>query len=279
MEHKVTQDDTGGEVILNLTARARKWLLTINNYTEEDLNTITQETKKAKAWVWQKEEGEEKKTPHIHLYIEYPNPKSFSTIKNIYPRANIEKVKYTEKAIAYCQKKHTRVEGPFFSENLKKTDIKTELLNIEYDNVVWRDWQEQVLEIIQGPINKRTINWIWSRDGNLGKSYLAKYIGLKFNCIIASGKTNDIFNQVLKWREENPTETQLIPVIVDVAKSEYSHVNYSALEQLKNGFLYSGKYEGGTFYSLSPHIVIFANSPPKTEEMSADRWNIIELNS
>ena len=49
------------------------------------------------------------------------------------------------------------------------------------------------------------------------------------------------------------------------------------LEQIKNGMIYSGKYEGGQCLFESPHIVIFANSKPEIENMSIDRWNIKEI--
>jgi hypothetical protein len=54
-------------------------------------------------------------------------------------------------------------------------------------------------------------------------------------------------------------------------------VNYGAIEQIKNGLLFSGKYEGGQCVFNQPHVIVFANAEPKEEQMSMDRWDIREI--
>lgn len=276
---QLTQSDTTeiGNTSVNL--RSRMWFLTINNFTDDDVNTITQQCALASEWIWQKEFVS---VPHIHLYIKWKNAKSFKRLKTIFPRANIQKVNNRINVIKYCSKDESRIDGPFFSEGIgleiiPPKPIKEQLLDEEYGDIEWRDWQSNILSILEQTPNNRTINWIFDEEGNKGKSFLCKFIGLKYDCIICSGKTNDIFNQTLQWREKNPQKLRLPPCIIDIPRSEFAHCNYAAIEQLKNGFIYSGKYEGGKVFGLSPHVFVFANSLPNQSEMSDDRWNIIIL--
>lgn len=73
-----------------MTDRARNWLLTINNYSEDERYAALHHV--AKYIVVGEEVGEEKGTPHLHLYIEYANAKRFGSMKKLWPRANIKKV-------------------------------------------------------------------------------------------------------------------------------------------------------------------------------------------
>ena len=67
-------------------------------------------------------------------------------------------------------------------------------------------------------------------------------------------------------------------VLLDIPRSAEGYINYGVLEQLKNGLLYSGKYEGGKCLFDDVHVVVFANFMPDRSQFSEDRWNIIELN-
>lgn len=71
--------------------RARNWFLTINNYTEEDISYATAYS--CEYILIGKEIGEKCHTPHLHLYFELKNAKSFSKIKKEFPRANIQVAK------------------------------------------------------------------------------------------------------------------------------------------------------------------------------------------
>lgn len=267
----MAQNGTGANGNSIRGIRARYWHITINNYTETDLAQLAQLLLIADKYVWQEERGENG-TPHIQGHICFKNPRDFKKIQKALPRAHIEKVRNIEASKKYCQKLETR-NGELHIKGFKKTISKKQMvLDIEYKDVVWKDWQQQIIDILNGPVDKRKIYWFWEETGDVGKSFLAKYLVCKYNCIIATGKTNDIFNQVKEWDEKNSEEIQIPPIIIDNPKSEFGHINYSALEQLKNGFMYSGKYEGGQVVGLSPHCIVFGNSTPDMDQMSRDRW-------
>lgn len=250
--------------------RGRKWCLTINNYTAEEYNSVSQVLSQFD-YIVGKEIGEGG-TPHLQIYFESKNQISFSTIKDWFPRAHIEKAKgSTDQNVKYCSK-----EGDFVTNITVKVDRRVALLN-KYKDVEWKQWQRDVLDIVEGPVDDRTIHWFWETTGNVGKSFLAKYLVLKYDAIICSGKRDDVFNQVRTWLEANPDLLGPKLVVMDVPRCSGDYISYTAIESLKNGLLYSGKYEGGVCAFEAPHVVCLSNSEPQYSAMSADRWNVIKI--
>lgn len=252
--------------------RARKWCFTYNNYSNTTADYIKQwcEVNDTK-YILGFETGDSG-TDHIQGYLEFKNAIAFSTVKELLPKAHIEKAKgSTQQNWNYCTK-----DGDYVSNiDLRpfRQRLKDKCLE-KYTNVQWKQWQQDILNLINKEPDERTIHWIWDRNGNIGKTYLCKYIALTKNIIIADGKKNDVFNQV-----NTAMENEQIPeiIILDVPRSSIGYINYSILEKLKDGLIYSGKYEGGVCCFPNPHIIVFANTEPLKNELSLDRWNIIEV--
>ena len=59
-------------------------------------------------------------------------------------------------------------------------------------------------------------------------------------------------------------------VIVDIPRVNRGHFSVAGIEEIKNMFFFSGKYEGGMVSGPIPHVICFANVPPNQEEMSRD---------
>ena len=55
------------------------------------------------------------------------------------------------------------------------------------------------------------------------------------------------------------------------------YLSWCGIEEIKDMFFYSGKYEGGMVCGENPHVIIFANEEPPLEKMSNDRWRVIEI--
>lgn len=248
----------------------RAWCFTWNNYTLENIKYLCD---------WLKNEqylfGEEKAgttgTPHLQGVIRFKNARSFEAIKKKLDKCHIEPCKNWEASLNYCSK-----DGKTFTNIAKKQSRKDRLLS-KYDNIIWKDWQLKVIDIVNGERNDRTINWFWEENGNTGKSFLSKYLVLKYDAIISDGKKDNVFNQVKIWLDNhNELEDPKI-IILDCPRYNKEYINYGMIEQLKNGLIYSGKYEGGICAFEPPHVIIFANQEPDEESLSKDRWNIIEI--
>lgn len=261
-------------------SRSRKWCITLNNYTEEEyknfLDTIN--TKKY-LYIIGKEVGEQG-TPHLQIYLESRNPVSFTTIKNYNNRFHIEKAKGNIKQnYEYCSKEGnfiSNIELPETPEEKEKRRFEA-ILDDEYKDVKWKPFQQKILDIIDGEISRRKIYWFWETTGNIGKSYVFKYVALKLpkKVILGNGKMNDVFNQINKHIENNnEPEIVLIDVPRDYAETYF---NYGGLENIKNGFFYSGKYEGGKCLFKIPHIIVISNEEPNYDKLSKDRYEVINL--
>jgi len=259
-----------------LTNRIRRVVFTLNNYTvEEKTHCLTLFDSEKWNYIVGEEIGEEG-TPHLQGYVEFNTQIRFSRLLKINPRIHWEKAKGNKKQnLTYCSKDGKFVTNfDFRTEDQKIVDF---LLKKHYTDITWYPWQQQILDVIESEPDTRRIYWIHDSKGHKGKSFLCRYIGLKYNAIICSGKTADIFNQLKMWRDSNPSVPQIPPCIVDIPRSDFFNTNYSALEQLKNGYLYSGKYEGGRVIGDHPHVFVFANSMYEEGQMSEDRWVVIDL--
>ena len=56
------------------------------------------------------------------------------------------------------------------------------------------------------------------------------------------------------------------------------YIQYDFLEELKNGYVFSPKYESKVKTFNPPHVVVFMNETPDMEKLSPDRYTITVLN-
>lgn len=97
--------------------RARNYCFTLNNYTEDDIKTI--QGFKCE-YVFQKEVGA-KNTPHLQGLLMFSNPKDFSSVKKMLPKAHIEECRNKLASIKYCTKIETRAGDDPPYTNMKDT--------------------------------------------------------------------------------------------------------------------------------------------------------------
>lgn len=249
-------------------SKIRNFLITLNNPLPEELETLkTLTSQLCTHYSWQVEEGASK-TPHVQGAFVFRDSKPFSWWKNNFPRVHVEKIRNKKAALDYCCKPEGRLDGPY-TKGLP-CPIKT--------ITEFSDWQLSVIKMIDNwSQGDRQIDWLWESLGKFGKSDLAKYLAVNYNCLILSGKSADIKNAVLKHKEENPANLDKLVIVFDVPRTNVDYVNYEALESLKNGLFYSGKYEGGMVIMNPPIVIVLANQFPKIEKLSKDRWKIINL--
>lgn len=263
------------KVILTQNFKARKWCFTLNNYENDDCKMLAQFFGSKKMnYIIGKEIGENG-TPHLQGYFEAKNQIYFSSLKKTCPKWHLEKAKGNrEKNLLYCSK-DGNFETNFKHAILFQKQIENDIIKDEYNNVKWHKWQSDILKLLDKKPDSRTINVYLDRIGNIGKSYLCKYIVIKYKgVVICDGKKDNIFNQI-KTMMDDCIEPKI--VIIDVPRSNKDFINYAAIEQIKNGCIYSGKYEGGKCVFRYPHLLLFCNDLPVLEKVSADRWNIVEL--
>lgn len=129
------------------------------------------------------------------------------------------------------------------------------------------DWQKEIMEMIDQPPHKRHLYWYWEPHGCAGKTTFQKYLHSHRNdVIVLSGKASDMKNGVIQYKETNKKVPKI--VLINIPKSSASFVSYTGLEEIKDMFFYSGKYEGGMVNEARPHVLIFANEPPDESKMT-----------
>jgi hypothetical protein len=128
-------------------------------------------------------------------------------------------------------------------------------------------WQTEIMDLIQEKPDLRTIHWFWEDKGNVGKTSLCNYLVIKHGALmLTTSKSNDMYHMISKFPDKNKL------FVVDCPRSQ--HINYEVIEQIKNGLVFSGKYNGIQLIFNCPHVIVFANIPPDKSTMSIDRWNV-----
>lgn len=132
---------------------------------------------------------------------------------------------------------------------------------IPYD--IKYQWQLDLMETLATDPDPRCIHWIYDEVGNYGKSEMATYLARNHGAyVVSNGKSCDLSYAYKKQRI----------VVFDFARTtEWDKVNYGFIEDIKNGRLFSPKYESRTIYFPKPHVIIFANAPCPQGKFSVDR--------
>lgn len=153
---------------------------------------------------------------------------------------------------------------------IRQSNINEELKE-EYKNVIWKEWQQDLLNYIEQDTDKRKIRWIYEEDGNTGKSYMTKYLTLhKDAYIITGGRKEDI----LYAYDGQPIIILDLPR--DFKNTEKQYI-YEVMEILKNGQYLSTKYQTVMKTFKIPKIIVMANFSPDYTKLSKDRYDVINI--
>jgi len=209
--------------------------------------------------------------PHMQGYVEFTKKaRPLEFCRDVLPKAHWEKTKRSrEENIRYCSK-----ENNYFS-NFK---IRKPLYDV-LEHHIKKPFQEELINIVKedpDPMN-RNIYWIYEEEGNTGKTTFAKHVCINRpnEVLFLSGKSADIKNAVCKFLE-NP-DNELKVAIFGFTRSMEDYISYEAIEAVKDGIFFSGKYESQMTVYNAPHIICFANFEPARDALSLDRWIIRKI--
>lgn len=240
------------------------WCFTLNNYKVEQVEQMEQVLRHECRWyIFQEEVGAEG-TPHLQGTLCLKVKQRMTQLKVIDRAIHWEPTKSVAASKVYCSKEATST-GRIYTYGVEVP----ERIIVEEP----RTWQLQIMDIIRQPPDTRTVHWFWEPDGGVGKTSLCKYLVVKHNALMLTGKSADMFHMLAKY----PSKRKLI--VIDCPRSQQDFLNYGAIEQIKNGLVFSGKYEGAQLVFNCPHVIVFANEEPRYEKMSADRWKVVRIES
>jgi len=150
------------------------------------------------------------------------------------------------------------------------TMIRYHAPKVDFGITLTEDWEREVVEILSGPADWRTVYYIFDREGNKNKSRFCKYIEFNFPSVCSVGpmESKDLLYIY---------DGELI-VLYDVPRNVAAQFyNWSVIENIKDGKWTSTKYtpvkrrrhvDGK---GVPCHVIIFSNTPYDQQYMSADR--------
>ncbi len=243
--------------------RARSWAFTWNNYADNSIKSLQK--------LWEKEryvfQEEDEGTPHLQGLIRYKNARTMDQLKLIDNTIHWEVCKNIPASINYCTDV-TKRKGRMFTNYVKEPDRLLDPM----DGKQWKDWQLKIMETIKAKPDARTIHWYWEETGAVGKTSLAKHICMKYDtAIYVSGKSENVKYAIAAMKKKPKV------VIWDIPRVSKDYISFEAIESVKNGIFFTGKYESGMVMFNSPHIICFANFEPDKSNMSVDRWDIVKI--
>jgi len=293
-------------------AGSKNWCFTLNNYTDDDIDrlNVLVADKKVDYIIYGKEVGESG-TPHLQGFVTFNKRTRLVRVKEVIgSNPHVEVARNVNASMEYCKKDGNWVEFgqrsggqgtrsdlddfkdavrggmlslPEIREHHSEVYAKyprfcLEYIDDHYPKVVLpehplRPWQIALKEKLEQPADRRKILFIVDEVGNSGKSWFAHYYTslLGETCqVILPGKKNDMA-YLLK--------PALKVLFLDAPRSKQGEfIQYDFLEDLKNGYVFSPKYESRVKSYEPMHVVVNMNEEPDRTKLSADRYAVIRIN-
>jgi len=164
----------------------------------------------------------------------------------------------------------------FLKEYIHLTDEKKQMTSLQatYLAACLRPWQTLLLECIRPDPDPRKIYWFYETAGNVGKTWMASYLRVTRGAVVLQiAKKADLAHIISK-----NISTIYIFDLARTSEDGSVNVAYEMMEHLKNGYILSGKYDSKSFSLAPPHVLVFANYPPDRSKLSADRWDVTNIN-
>ena len=138
-------------------------------------------------------------------------------------------------------------------------------------SIVLLPWQEQLLNELHNVVQSdRALTWIVDVLGAAGKSVMCQWL------MSHSTFGESILYQDLDYRTNSYLYNSEGLVMFDIPQTT-KPTDLKFVEDLKNGYLISTKYECRKKIFASPVVVIFSNDFPVKTLLSIDRWNVFHI--
>lgn len=284
-----------------------RWCFTLNNYTDEDVRRLSVIGGDITYICFGKEVGDSG-TPHLQGLICFSKRHRFKKVSEIVGKqAHIELCRNVNASIQYCKKDGDYVEVGSISTQGSRNDLeafKAAVLGGEFnlkrlrqdhseviakyprfameyisDNIpkrsieehVLHDWQKSLKERLDSEPDDRSIVFVVDYRGNSGKTWFAHwYCSLHDGCqVIQPAKKADMAYVL---------DATVRVLFIDAPRSKQGeYLQYDFLEDVKNGYVFSTKYESRVKELQKVHVVCLMNEDPDMAKLSSDRYNVIKI--
>lgn len=292
---------------------AKHWCFTWNNYTSDDVTRlssldVSSPSAKVSYLIFGKEVSTTG-TPHLQGFVSFTRRLAQAQAKTVLGGdPHLEVCRSIRHSIKYCgkddqspvvigtppldQSPSARNEYALFIDTVRSGVRDCKILRETHPNVMarypryasavlrdhepktappllsLRPWQQFVLEYLSADVNPREIGFAVDTKGNSGKSYLCSLIEHQLDDVqvMRPGKFADMA------LEYNPITKVLL---IDIPRCKLEHFQYDFLECVKDGRLFSPKYDSHMKRFIPPHVFVFMNETPDMTKLSDDRYVVI----
>ena len=295
--------------------RAKHWCFTINNYTDAIVSKLERlDCNDGIVYLIAGREVGDTGTPHLQGFISFTSRVRRSTVTRTIGQAHCTCARLVKRALEYCKKdgdyfeigdeskvfitQGKRGDLDAFKEAVKSHQVKNPVQIREQFSEVYakyrgfcleyledskpkpefgvfplRIWQANLFVDLQGVPSNREIIFVVDILGNGGKTWFAHYVANLLEDgkvqVLLPGKKADM-NYAL--------DTGIRILFIDAPRSKQGDfIQYDFLEEVKNGYIASYKYESRCKRLGPCHVVVFMNEYPDMTKLSQDRYRIIEV--
>ncbi len=293
---------------------ARHWAFTLNNYQDGDIDKLERvaATEQVIYIIFGKETSSTG-TPHLQGHVHFSSQRSLRQAKTLIDvAAHLTLARNIQRSIDYCKKEGDyrelgtppqirskagqRSDLEAFRDSVKNGVTDMSVLREAHPCVMARyprfalsvirdlrpklpvathplhSWQSSLVEKLSVDANARSVIFLVDTKGNAGKTYFADYVEatLPKVQVMKPGKCADM---AFEYSEDT------LILIIDVPRSKMNQFEYmySFIECIKDGRLFSPKYEPITKRFPPPHVLVMMNEEPDYSALSEDRYDVIDV--
>ncbi len=248
---------------------AKHWIITINNWKEEDLEELRSVCRASNSYSYQEEKGKDG-THHLQGYICYRTRIRLTAMKKLLTRAHLEIAKEPSIAYRYCMKEDSRVEGGPADHSGPPTEKTSGLMQTKWHEFqefsktnTWDDCVDHYPNLIdkEGAMRK-IFEKKFEKNGDFAKETIVLW-----GCP-GTGKTlyvrsllqgcNYFRNTIKKWWDGYAYENT---VWIDDYKED--HLPRNQLLQLMDPGPVQMELKGGTVMIVATRVIITSNQHPR----------------
>lgn len=285
-------------------------MFTLNNYTEEDVARLERLGDSVRYLIAGREVGESG-TPHLQGFVSLPTRKRLAQVKRLLGgNPHVEICRNVARSIEYCKKEGnffevgeiaggagSRSDLDAFKEAVKSGTLSLPQVREEHSEVyarytrfcleyikdhqpgrtieahALRPWQEELNTLLNREPNDREVCFVVDSVGNCGKTWFAHYYASLHEKVqvLQPGKKADMAFAL---------DSSIRVLFVDAPRSKQGEfLQYDFLEDCKNGYVFSTKYESFVKQLEKCHVVVLMNENPDRTKLSRDRYMCMRLNN
>lgn len=284
--------------------RAKHWCFTLNNYTDQDVARLSTLPPGATYLLFGREVSSTG-TPHLQGFVSFASRLRLGQVISAIGQCHCTVARRVAESIAYCKKEGDFVEVgdppggqgarndlDAFKEAVMGGCYDITVLRKEHSEIVaryprfvfdfiadhapkphienhpLRPWQQQLYSDLVLEPNDRSVIFIVDYQGNSGKTWFVKYfLNLHSNAqLILPGKKADMAFAL---------RVDIRVLFIDAPRAKQGEfLQYDFLEEVKNGLVFSSKYESRMKILEKCHVVVLMNEDPDATKLSTDRYDI-----